>query len=753
MAATLGRTTTAPARLRLPALDRAVLRRSGWLLGAWTAFAVLAFLGHQVSTLTPKPAWERELLLDLALAWTWAALTPLVVHLARQRITGRWAGARTVAMHLILAMTIAVAFAALRTVLDTMILRMWSQQMYPMVLGYLLLNADLDVVLYFVIIGVTHAADQLREYRDRALRAAALESELSGAQLRFLERQLQPHFLFNCLHAITELAYEAPAAARHIISDLQSLLRSAVSKAGRDEVALAEELDTLQPYVDIQRARFSDWLTVTTNVDADARHALMPPFVLQPLVENAIRHGLIPRGGPGRVEITARVDGRWLSVQVRDDGQGLPHGTMPSASGYGIGLRNVRERLRHLYGPDHWFALSDNPDGGTCVDIRIPYQRVSPSPAPRAAAADAVAVGDGAAGLPLATTPVAPAETVPFAHDAHPSPPLTARDWVFLATGWALFGTFWYLQPYLGRFPFHPQRAVREMLLYAPLNISLVLVWAALTPAVLFVARRVRVGVGRVGRPLLIHIAGAIVFSLLQVSMIVALDVEPRSFRFAEQPQSVVWNLFVYAALVAWSHGRDYFAWRRERELESLKLESAIARARWRSLCVSLRPDFVCETLDIIAALIDDDASQAERMTARLADLLRLTLDSAAEPWIALTRELGLLTAYTDLRRTIEAGRACLRVQIVGGRTHGDRPVPNRLLRALLEDAGPASVRIEISEVSRGTRIAVVSDRPIDDAAEVARQALAIERLTVRVVDSHEVVFVVDDARRRELIA
>lgn len=725
--------------------ERRVSRRAVWLVTAWTIVALLELVAQLISTRPRKPIWERQLLLDLLIAWSWAAITPSVVWLARRRFTGQFATLRSVGFHLIAACSIMMAFAALRTVLDSVILHTYGRAHVPGVLWSIILYGDLDTVLYFVIVGITRAADQLREYHDRTLRAAALEAELSGAQLRYLERQLQPHFLFNCLHVISELAYEAPMAARHIIGDLQSLLRSAVAKAGRDEVPLGEELDTLEPYVDIQRARFSEWLTVTTEVDAEARRALMPPFVLQPLVENAIRHGLTPRGGPGMVRISARIDGPWLSIRVRDDGVGLPKGPAVHTRRHGIGLRNVRERLRYLYGPEHWFALGDNPGGGTCVDMRIPYR-----PAPLHLNGNGN--GNGRHLPEVIDTPLPPdnvtAEMPVPAETSYvqraPSPSLTAKDWAFLAAGWALFGAFWYLQPYLAALPFPNMKPVSTMLEYGPLNIALVLVWAALTPAVIVLARRVRVGVGDGWRPVLFHIIGAIIFSVVQTGTIIALDVEPKSFRFAQQPESMIWNLFVYAALVAWSNGRDYYAWRRERELESLRLESAIMRARWRSLCVNLRPDFVCESLDIISALIDDDPPQAERLTTRLADLLRLTLDTAAEPWLPLERELKLLNAYVDLKRSIETGRGCIRVQVAGAQSYGERRIPNRLLRALLEDAGPAAVKIDVSQVPRGTRIAVRSDQPMDEAAEMARQALSTERVSVRVVDSHEVVFVID---------
>ena len=730
-------------------LERRVSRRAAWLVTAWTIVALLELVAQLIAHRPRKPSWERLLLLDLLIAWSWAAITPVVVWLGRRRFTGRFATLRTLGFHLIAACSIMMAFAALRTVLDGVILHMYGSRSSPPVLMSVLLYGDIDTVLYFVIVGITRAADQLREYQDRTLRAAALEAELSGAQLRYLERQLQPHFLFNCLHVISELAYEAPAAARRIIGDLQLLLRSAVAKAGRDEVPLGEELDALEPYVAIQRARFSEWLTVTTDVEAQARGALMPPFVLQPLVENAIRHGLTPRGQAGSVRISARVDGPWLSIRVRDDGVGLPKGPAAQSRRHGIGLKNVRERLRFLYGPEHWFALGDNPGGGTCVDIRIPYR---PAPVGLNGNGNGTHAPDP---VPCFTPPPPefaktaemPVPTVPSYVQGAPSPPLTGKEWAFLGVGWALFGAFWYLQPYFQEIPWPNGKPVAMMLEYGPINIALVLVWAALTPAVIALARRVRVGIGDGWRPVLFHIAGAVVFSAIQTGIIIALDVEPKSFRFAQQPGSLLWNLFVYAALVAWSNGRDYYAWRRERELESLRLEGAIMRARWRSLCVNLRPDFVCEALDVISALIDDDASQAERLTTRLADLLRLTLDTAAEPWLPLERELSLLTAYVDLKRSIETGRGCIRVQIAGAQPYAERRIPNRLLRALLEDAGPVAVKIDVSQVPRGTRIAVRSDQPMDEAAEMARQALSTERVSVRVVDSHEVVFVIDEGR------
>lgn len=211
------------------------------------------------------------------------------------------------------------------------------------------------------------AISYFREARDRQ----QLEARLERAQLQTLKLQLQPHFLFNTLNTITALISVDPRVAERMVSGLSELLRLSLRNAGEQEVPLARELELLAHYVSIQQIRFRDRLTVSLDVAADAIHALVPNFILQPLVENAIRHGVGPRAAPGHVDVRAYRQNGTLHLRVADDGIGA----RPSApSGEGIGLSNTRARLEHLYGHDHTFQARSGAEGGFVVDIAIPFR-------------------------------------------------------------------------------------------------------------------------------------------------------------------------------------------------------------------------------------------------------------------------------------------------------------------------------------------------------------------------------------------
>jgi signal transduction histidine kinase len=210
-----------------------------------------------------------------------------------------------------------------------------------------------------------------------------LEARLAQAQLESLKLQLHPHFLFNTLNTITALINTDPRAAERMVSGLSDLLRLSLRSAPEPEVPLDRELEVLDRYVEIQTVRFKDRLTVAFEIDPSVRRALVPNLILQPLVENAIRHGIAPRAAPGRIEIRAtRVDGR-LALRVTDDGVGAAPGVVPRE---GIGLSNARARLRSLYGTAHRFYAGRGPGGGFAVSIDIPF-RVRPADADSRAAA------------------------------------------------------------------------------------------------------------------------------------------------------------------------------------------------------------------------------------------------------------------------------------------------------------------------------------------------------------------------------
>jgi len=198
-----------------------------------------------------------------------------------------------------------------------------------------------------------------------------LEARLARAQLQSLRLQLHPHFLFNTLNTINALISTDRRAAERVISGLSELLRMSLSSASEQEVSLAKELELLAHYIEIQQIRFHDRLTVDFRIDPDARYALVPNLMLQPLVENAIRHGIAPRAAPGNVVVAAMRRGSRLELSVVDDGVGEnPHADHRD----GVGLGNTRARLLSLYGSDHRFEARGSPGGGFAVRIEIPYR-------------------------------------------------------------------------------------------------------------------------------------------------------------------------------------------------------------------------------------------------------------------------------------------------------------------------------------------------------------------------------------------
>jgi LytS/YehU family sensor histidine kinase len=227
-----------------------------------------------------------------------------------------------------------------------------------------------NVVIYWVLVGATHALHYYERFRERELRATQLEAELAQSQLQRLKMQLQPHFLFNALNAISTLIETDPEAADRMLSQLASLLRESLRADAPHEVSLREELSFLDRYLEIEKTRFADRLRVSFAVDPDILDARVPSLLLQPLVENAIRHGVSRRADGGRVDVRAWRENGSLRLEVRDDGPGLPEAAFESS---GIGLANTRARLERLHGADYRFELANLPEGGALASVRFPF--------------------------------------------------------------------------------------------------------------------------------------------------------------------------------------------------------------------------------------------------------------------------------------------------------------------------------------------------------------------------------------------
>jgi len=228
------------------------------------------------------------------------------------------------------------------------------------------------MMVYWGVLGVSMALDFHRSAQAQALNSAQLETRLAEASLQSLQRQLHPHFLFNTLNTISALMHKDPEAADAMLAQLSDLLRLTLDRVGMQEVPLKEELDFLEKYIQIERTRFGERLQVSMHIDPETLDAAVPTLLLQPLVENAIRHGIAKKIEGGRVEVSATRQGNDLCLAVRDTGPGLS-ADKRTALTTGVGLTNTRERLQHLFGERHRFEFHEPADGGLAVRIAIPF--------------------------------------------------------------------------------------------------------------------------------------------------------------------------------------------------------------------------------------------------------------------------------------------------------------------------------------------------------------------------------------------
>jgi two-component system LytT family sensor kinase len=363
-----------------------------WVFGAATAFGVSSFLqAYRLTSVNMKPGMTIEagklLILNLALWYLPALMVPVIVSAARRFPLEAGRRVRAIAVHS--AGAVIFSFAHIVGLLGVRFLLWENGGKSPMATWEQYFQRkffeqmDASLMVYAVIVGVSHAVAYYHELQERKLKAAHLETRLIEARLKTLEAELHPHFLFNTLHAISTLVHRDPESADRMISRLSDLLRITFDRSGEPKVSLKEEMDFLQKYLDIEQTRFQDRLTVHVHVDPEALDGEVPRMILQPLVENAIKHGIAGRSGGDKVQITAGLDGERLWMQVRDNGAGLQVRTL-KALRTGVGLSNTRARLDCLYGRHYRLEFSDK-HGGLSVLIEIPFQRVTAAGGPPAA--------------------------------------------------------------------------------------------------------------------------------------------------------------------------------------------------------------------------------------------------------------------------------------------------------------------------------------------------------------------------------
>ena len=349
----------------------------------WTVPALLSAVETQVYLAAAghaRPLWYT--FLADGMGWyAWALLTPAIVTLAlRERLT--WPPrARVIVAHLVM---LAVG-ALLHAVMDSVFIRNFPvmPQMRPplpfitYVVRMLVSYAPVSLVSYALIVGAGMALGLARELRLREQREAVLGEALARADLSALRSQLQPHFVFNTLHSIALLMREGDTArAQRVVQLFADVLRNVLHADATAEIPLATELDVLARYLAIEETRFEDRLRVVWCTDPALSDALVPAMVLQPLVENAIRHGIAPRAAAGTLEVGSARDGDVVRLWVRDDGLGATNAS-DATRGDGIGLKNTRARLAGLYGDRASLTLTPANEGGTVATVRLPYREES----------------------------------------------------------------------------------------------------------------------------------------------------------------------------------------------------------------------------------------------------------------------------------------------------------------------------------------------------------------------------------------
>jgi two-component system LytT family sensor kinase len=365
--------------------ERAPLSRTELLLilGFWTLIAVLTSAN---SLLEPRARglWQpivpfAPLLVTFANAYLWALLTPPIFLLA-----GRYALERTswprralfIPLGLLIAIGVDMATSSLRSLLFyapnplspeleaiARIRRLWFMN---------------EFIVFVAVLAAGFARNYFVRYRIRReeainlkAQAAQLQAQLADARLAALRTQLNPHFLFNTLHAVSALVERDPRGVRRMVARLSELLRTTLDQSDEPEVPLSRELTFIERYLDVMRIRFQGRLQVELNVDADVRDALVPNLILQPLVENAVKHGVNKIDGVGHIEIGAQRCGERLLLAVRDNGPAVSADKPPTSEG--VGLRNTRARLLQLYGTEQSLTLRPAAGGGLLAEVSLPY--------------------------------------------------------------------------------------------------------------------------------------------------------------------------------------------------------------------------------------------------------------------------------------------------------------------------------------------------------------------------------------------
>ena len=359
---------------------RRPLVRLGLIWGIWTIIGIVFTLQ---SYYTSYRSQQPMTLIDAAylqFSWSymWALATPLVLLAAAKIRFDKSNWVRASLLHVPLSLGLSIVVTAIGY---CFVWLYWGRPLgrpfsFERMTSFVVTNFSEGIGIYMLIALISYALTYYRQLRESQLKTFQLEAQLSNAQLQALKMQLQPHFLFNTLHSISALMNKDSEAARKMITRLGDFLRLTLENSGTQEVTLEQEIAFLQCYLEIERIRFQDRLVTQVNVSEQTLDAKVPNLILQPIVENAIRHGIAPRSTLGLIEIHTERHNGTLRIQVRDNGPGLSdHRTSENVFKKGLGLANTEKRLEQLYGAEHVFDIGDDPRGGLLVTLEIPFHK------------------------------------------------------------------------------------------------------------------------------------------------------------------------------------------------------------------------------------------------------------------------------------------------------------------------------------------------------------------------------------------
>ncbi|MGA9769567.1 MAG: histidine kinase [Blastocatellia bacterium] len=350
------------------------------IFGAWTLVGLLMTSQDYVRQIRAgrSPDWQKMLfMVELPFAYLWALFTPLLLRLSRRFPIERGRLLQNTLVHLSMSLLLSIITMVGFSTINTFLFAPESERYFSFsrVLASVYTFFDYYMLIYWLIVMISHALYYYTRYREGELRASQLQAQLARAELQALKMQLHPHFLFNTLHSISALQLKDIEAANRMIARLGDFLRLTLDNSGAQEVTLQKELEFLKCYLEIESIRFQDRLSVNMEIEPQTLDARVPNLILQPIVENAIKHGIAPRAAPGRLSIRVRRAGSLLEIEVEDNGRGMQKTDRKIKEG--LGLSNTRARLDQLYGSGYRLDFVNVSEGGLRVTMEIPLKDVA----------------------------------------------------------------------------------------------------------------------------------------------------------------------------------------------------------------------------------------------------------------------------------------------------------------------------------------------------------------------------------------